>query len=126
MPVRMAFISNSTGWIVIDWAVDAIFLGDIIISFFSAYLNPDYTLVTDRKVFVYSLFLDISFLFIDFTLKSNKQIMMHYIKGWFIVDLICIFPVQVFDSETTTVRYNHLIKLARIPRLYRLIKVVKY
>ncbi len=50
MPVRLAFADDSTAWEVLDWIIDAIFIGDIIVTFFSAYLDSSYHIITDRKV----------------------------------------------------------------------------
>jgi hypothetical protein len=50
MPVQLAFANEALTWEVLDLVLDAIFLGDIIVTFFSAYLDSNYRLVTDRKV----------------------------------------------------------------------------
>jgi len=51
MPVRIAFIEDDiVFWVVIDWIVDALFLLDIFVNFFSAYFDQEDNLITNKKV----------------------------------------------------------------------------
>lgn len=52
IPFRVAFVEvDSDEWIIFDYVVDAIFMFDILINFFSAYYDEEENIVTDRKVF---------------------------------------------------------------------------
>ena len=50
MPVRLAFADDSPAWEAFDWIIDAIFLGDLVVTFFSAYFDSSYRLIIDHKV----------------------------------------------------------------------------
>lgn len=76
-PVRIAFIDTTdTTWLVWEILIDTLFLIDLIITFRSAYYNEEGILIVD-----------------------GKQIAMNYIKGWFIIDTMAIFPSDlIFDN----------------------------
>lgn len=50
MPVRLAFIDNPIGWVVVDWIMDGVFMADICVNFFTAYFDAEDSLVTSKKV----------------------------------------------------------------------------
>ena len=56
---------------IVDYVVDGLFLVDIIINFFSSYEDP-YT---------------------GLPVTSFKKISMHYISGWFFLDIIAVLPI---------------------------------
>lgn len=88
---------------IIDIIVDVLFFIDIIVNFLSAYDDP----------------------------KSGQQIVdlkliaMKYIKGWFLLDLLAVLPVQLFEAIMNGGQSFKLARLARIPRLYRLIRILR-
>ena len=45
---------------------------------------------------------------------------MHYLRTWFTIDLVAVIPVSLILK---TGSYNSLARLARFPKLYRLIKI---
>ena len=53
-PFNIAFQQNSstTTWLIIDSLVDAGFLADLLMEFFTAYYDEDDILVVDRKVYL--------------------------------------------------------------------------
>jgi len=54
---------------------------------------------------------------------SFKEIIFEYMTGWFIIDVIAVFP---FDEVSNSGgNYQNLFRLLRLPRLYRLTKMVK-
>ena len=44
-----------------------------------------------------------------------------YIKTWFFIDVIAIFPLELIANTTL----NSMGKLGRIPRIYQIFKAVK-
>ena len=95
-------------WTLFNIYGDSIFLADIIITFFSAFHDDEYNIVHDRKL-----------------------IAINYLKGWFCIDFIAIFPFQaVFqtDSDMNGVlrisRISRLWKILRLTRIVRLLKVI--
>lgn len=96
----MAFIDNdSVVWILLEGMIDLVFLTDMIFSFFSAYYNK-----------------------IEALVSNHREIACGYIKSWFIIDLISIFPIQLLGIPSL----NSIGKLARLPRIYHIIKASKF
>lgn len=85
-------------WTIIEWAIDIVFFFDMIFSFFSAYYNKQEGVVSNRKI-----------------------IALGYLRSWFIFDLIGIFPMQFFTNNLI----NQMGKMARLPRVYKLMKTAK-
>ena len=100
-PYRLAYIDEeSTAWVVSELGVDSFFLLDMLFSFFSAYYDATDVLVDARR-----------------TIACN------YLRGWFWVDFLAVFPVGLIIDQTTQV--NDLARVARLSRLYRLVKMIK-
>lgn len=99
-PLRVAFYdADEVEWVVIEAFIDIVFLFDILFSFFSAYYNKMEALISDRS-----------------------EIATGYLKSWFFVDLVSIFPLSFLANSTV----NQLAKLTRMPRIYKIIKTSKY
>ena len=96
---------------VIEMLVDILFGIDIIVNFVSAYEDPKDGL----------------------PIISFKKISVNYLTGWFFLDLIAVFPVQVFEGmfsgessgEGAVGNKIKMVRLARLPRLYRLVRVLR-
>lgn len=70
-PYRLAFIEeDSTDWVIINYSVDCMFLIDMILCFNTAYYDEDFKMMQHRAV-----------------------IAITYVKGWFFIDLLAIFPI---------------------------------
>ena len=105
MPVRIFFFDTpSLGWTIIERTIDALFWLDMLINFISAYVDENDNVVTDIKL-----------------------IIKKYITGWFFFDLIACFPFELFTNSAGSIlgQYNAVLRLLRLPRLYRLVKVGK-
>lgn len=99
-PYRIAFIENdSMLWVVIESMTDCVFGLDMILNFFFAFLD-------DR----------------DEVIDNRKEIAMTYLKGWFTIDLFTILPIS---QILNTADYGNLARIARLPKLYRLIKILR-
>lgn len=86
------------------YTIDVLFLCDIIATFFSA--------------------------FEDFDLKINddlKDIAANYLKGWFMIDFISIFPIDLIFmySGINIGGYNKVFRVLRMGKLQKLARVVK-
>lgn len=100
LPIKFSFYDDGEFpvWDAIDLAVDCAFYLDMILTFFSAYWDGERLVV------------------------SLKSIAINYLKFWFWVDVVSIFPFeQVMDSGNTLV----LVRISRLPKLYRLVKVFR-
>ncbi|KAG9267288.1 potassium voltage-gated channel subfamily H member 6-like isoform X1 [Astyanax mexicanus] len=85
---------------VVDAIVDILFIVDIVINFRTTYVNHNDEVVT-----------------------HPKRIAIHYIKGWFLIDMVAAVPFDllIFKSGTdeTTSTLIGLLKTARLLRLVR-------
>ena len=123
LPVAIAFFSeeiNSARWIIFNVISDAFFLFDIVVNFRTGVLRNDY---------------------IDEIILEPRLIAMHYIKTWFMVDLLSSLPIDYlflfFDSGDHSGGYSiartgraikvlRLVKLLSLLRLLRLSRLVRY
>ena len=108
-PYRLAFTDDVyfDGWTVFDFVLNGVFCVDIVINFCTCYELPDGT-IEDRR----------------------RKIAAHYLKKWFIVDLISSVPFNMIDfiqqQETNDSNsFNNAMRLARLPRLYKLFRLVR-
>lgn len=84
----------------VSFAIDMMFLLDIIIIFNTAYYTED---------------MDIQ--------ENRKDIGIKYLTGWFFIDFLAIVPFDVILN--TTQNFNSLSRVARIGRLYKLVKLTR-
>jgi len=99
---RLCFEDDTPlAWTIIDYFVDFLFFIDIIMNFISAYYNEEGRLVKNPRVLAFK-----------------------YLKSWFIVDAVAVFPFELV-GEVFTSHSHQLIRLIRIPRLYRLVRIAK-
>lgn len=63
--------------------------------------------------------------------SSLRNILLTYIKTWFIIDLISSFPMGLLEyytglaQEGNTSKANRFARLARLPRLYKLLRILR-
>ena len=74
---------------------------DIILNFFSAYIDEEDNLV-----------------------KSNKKIIKKYLTGWFIIDFISAFPFNLITHKEFNI-YSTIARVIRLPKIYSLIHLFK-
>ena len=101
-PFDLAFanlINDYPSYRIFGNVIDGLFLLDIFISFFSATQNTEFK-----------------------TIDSRKKIAKNYLKGWFVVDLLAILPLELILSGQDV---NSLVRVARIGKLYKLIKITR-
>ena len=102
-PYKLAFIdSNSNREDVVDIIVDVLLGIDLVLNFFSAYYDSEENLV-----------------------KSRKKIIIKYLKGWFAIDFISIFPFFLIINNNKASSISRLSKVSKIPKIYKLLKLTK-
>ena len=94
-PLRIAFAPSDQIFIP-DFIVDILFTLDIILSFMTAYGNERGRLERDPG-----------------------RIAIHYLKTYFLVDLISVFPFTLFDTD------HHMVWELRTPRFLKLLKLFR-
>ncbi len=112
VPVRVGFdIEVTGGAATFDIVVDFFFLFDVFLNFFAAYATSTGDLVVDHRL-----------------------IAMHYIQGWFTLDLLASIPFYMFETTTnedgtvvanSNSQLNRFGRIARIPRIFRLVRLLR-
>ena len=70
-PIRIAFYTkDDLIWVMINYTIDMLFLTDIVVIFNTAFYDDDFQMIENRK-----------------------DIACFYLKGWFIIDVLSIFPL---------------------------------
>jgi len=86
---------------IITWVVEGFFYADLAFNFICEYKDPDSNM----------------------PVRDLKQISIHYVSTWFIIDFVSVFPFrEIFQSGGST----KLFRLARMPRLIKLLNVEKF
>ncbi|XP_013144635.1 PREDICTED: potassium voltage-gated channel subfamily H member 6-like [Papilio polytes] len=88
--------------VVIDMIVDVTFIIDILINFRTTYVNAA-----------------------DEVESDPAKIAMHYLRGWFIIDLVAAIPFDLLLFGTNTDETTTLIGLLKTARLLRLVRVAR-
>lgn len=87
---------------VIDLIVDIMFIVDILINFRTTYVNKNDEVVSDPG-----------------------KIMVHYFKGWFLIDVVAAIPFDLLLFGSETDETTTLIGLLKTARLLRLVRVAR-
>ncbi|XP_063393970.1 potassium voltage-gated channel unc-103-like isoform X1 [Cydia fagiglandana] len=88
--------------VIIDMIVDVTFIIDILINFRTTYVN-----VADEVE------------------SDPAKIAMHYLRGWFLIDLVAAIPFDLLLFGTDTDETTTLIGLLKTARLLRLVRVAR-
>lgn len=100
LPVKLSFFSDTTNvtWNAIDLFVDCVFYVDMVFTFFTPYWESEKLIL------------------------SLRSIAWNYFKFWFWIDLVSVFPFeQIIDGGDAVV----LVRISRLPKLYRLVKITR-
>lgn len=91
-------------WFIINTILDSIFGIDIIVNFMTSYYDDNFKLIDDRKVI------------------ASK-----YLRGWFIFDVVAIFPFEAIikQEKVSANNINEMIRISKLGRLYKLIKLTR-
>ena len=101
LPIKFSFYEDGMFpvWDYIDTGVDCVFYLDFILTFFTAYWDGERLVV------------------------SLKSIAVNYLKFWFWMDILSIFPFEyILDSGGNKLV---LVRISRLPRLYRLVRIIR-
>ena len=101
LPLDVAFELPPVPWMVMDATVVLIFAVDIIVNFYSPYKNIEDEWVTD-----------------------SAKIKRHYLRGWFIYDLISTIPVD-FIIYLANNQSSHPVQALRLLKTIRLFRAMK-
>ena len=108
VPLYVAFEETvSFKRVLIDIGVDIIFIADVVLSFFTSYIDPSSGEIV----------------------QSIKKISLTYLKGWFWMDLLASMPWQatemILGESATDGETKFYLRILRVVRLFRLLKYVK-
>lgn len=115
-PWELCFDVDTRAATIFNWSIDVIFLLDMIVTFFSAYSNEDYEVITD-----------------------HKEIAFNYLTGNFWIDLLAILPFQNMigafkeadendggsSSETGSLGFVRILRLNRLSKFVKLLKIFR-
>uniref|UniRef100_F6RGB5 Potassium voltage-gated channel subfamily H member 6 n=1 Tax=Callithrix jacchus TaxID=9483 RepID=F6RGB5_CALJA len=87
---------------VVDLIVDIMFVVDIIINFRTTYVNNN-----------------------DEVVSHPRRIVVHYFKGWFLIDMVAAIPFDLLIFRTGSDETTTLIGLLKTARLLRLVRVAR-
>eukprot|EP01006_Ploeotia_vitrea_P007575 TRINITY_DN17489_c0_g1_i1.p1 TRINITY_DN17489_c0_g1~~TRINITY_DN17489_c0_g1_i1.p1 ORF type:complete len:759 (-),score=368.03 TRINITY_DN17489_c0_g1_i1:61-2133(-) len=100
LPWRVAFSdADDVSWL--DIVVDVLFGIDIIMSFFTAYEDKRGRVIT-----------------------THSMIVKHYLRTWFVLDLIATFPFYLISRDNVT-RVSSFARVPRLLKLFRLVRLLK-
>jgi len=107
-PYEVAFLDVvvGDGLYICNWIIDAFFLFDMILQFFIPIRN----VVKLQGVS---------------WIKDPKMIAVHYLRSWFLVDLVSIIPFESIFTGTRGSNVFDLLQLLRLLRLLKLLRVLK-
>ena len=104
LPVAIAFFKRNIepGWVAFNCISDFLFIIDIFLHFYTGIITGDNTVVLDLK-----------------------QIRIAYMKKWFVIDVVSVFPFDyIVLGITESVSVSELLTASRALRLLRLIKLL--
>ena len=103
-PFRVCFVDDEDvdDWYIVDLIFDVYFYCDILVNFISQTFNNNNQFIS-----------------------TFKDISINYLTGWFIIDFVAIFPFDTISSGGGNLSYNKLFRMLRLPRLYRMTKILK-
>lgn len=102
----MAFSEISTkfgGLFYVDSTTNILFVIDMILRFFTAYIDDSSLELKDSKM----------------------DIAKDYLKGWFFVDLVSVIPFDLIISYSNVNRVTRFSRIGRISKIVRMIKMVR-
>jgi len=107
-PVRIAFFeTDDLTWTIINYVIDFFFFIDMIVSFSTCFYDEDFQIH-----------------------DSRKEIAGDYLRGWFLIDLLSIFPFTPIARLHASVsgnggNMNEVVRIARLGKIYKLIKLTR-
>lgn len=61
------------------------------------------------------------------TISTHREIALNYLKGWLLLDLVTVFPFEIFNlgGENDHSHVNQSLRIIRITKLSRLIRLMR-
>ena len=102
---KMSFVSEDDYpfWNDFDLIINLFLAVDMILTFFTPYLDSNYTFITQKK----------------------KIAINYLLSFWFYLDLLAIFPFSFFFSHSSKANIPLYLRLIRAPSFYRVIKIFR-
>lgn len=104
-PLQLAFVEEDTiEWILMSAIIDVSFFVDIVLTFFSAYVEES-----------------------NMQLETNKAVIAKkYLKFWFWMDLLSIIPFDlILQNIFTDSEIGNMAKFTRVGKLYKMIRMLR-
>jgi len=97
VPFRLGFhMKDTLALMTVSYSIDVCFLIDIILTFLTEVYDEVECLM----------------------IATHRQIAIHYLKGWFLFDLVSIFPFELlFRDDNNLTDINQGIRIARITKI---------
>jgi len=86
----------------IEYAVEVIFLADLMLNFQTSYIS-----IEGAEIF------------------SWRRVAKHYLKTWFMLDLISSIPFQMLHGRTDSLKRTGLLKLFKVGKVLRAFKLIR-
>ena len=108
IPYRVCFFWQQDNYeehsiFIFESVIDAVFVVDIVFNFFTTY--------TDAKT--------------SMIVASPKQIALHYLRGYFFIDLIATIPFGYILTSSSFAVTNKVGKLGRLPKLVKFVRAAR-
>ena len=102
VPWKICFVEDGEFplWEYFDYFIDFLFVIDLVLNFFTPIMRKE------RIIF------------------SHKAIALSYLKLWFWIDFLSVFPFNLLLSGNNT-DYSILLRISKVPRLYKFIRGAK-
>ena len=95
---------NSHGWLISDLLIDSLFFCDIVINFFLGFHREEGHHVV----------------------MNHRKIVLHYLRTWFIFDLLATLPFYIILPYNQQNSINRLIRLGRINQVISALGMITF
>eukprot|EP01048_Picozoa_sp_COSAG05_P009401 COSAG05_NODE_769_length_7449_cov_7.225034_1_plen_928_part_00 len=107
IPVRVSFdFQLSRGMEIVEFCIDLFFMVDVFVNFATGYVISE-----DGEEPVIE--------------THHKKVAIHYIRTWFIIDVLSALPINFMLGHETLGGANRLPRLLRIPKLVRMVRLLR-
>ena len=98
---HVSHVGDFEVWSITEKVFDSLFLIDIVLCFISAFYDEDFVLIDSHKIIAYN-----------------------YIRSWFAIDVVAIFPFWAFEGGEQD-NMNGVVRIARIGRMWKIMKLTR-
>jgi hypothetical protein len=101
VPYSVSFDVSGLGYDVFNIVSDAFFWLDLVLNFFTG-VEKNGMVIHDRKAIVRT-----------------------YLSGWFMLDLVSVFPIEFVMGDNSTNDLDRIAQLAKLVRLLRMLRIIR-